>query len=268
MKTREQQWRTARKLQRMTGRNMKAAVKMVTRGSTKADGSVLFEEAHTKEGIERFTLEEYEARLHCAYGSPPMQSPLVDDLGYLGIGKSAKQILDGKYRLPTAIDPSCTTALLQQMSWACPTINTADHISGCKRSRENTAPGHSGLTCAHWKASCESPLLASLDASWANYPWITCCSPSRWENAIDILIPKKVESTRVEESRHVCLFEVDCNMNHKRLGRMFMDMAKTNGGLAWEQYGSHKGKAAAEQALNKRLVFDILRQDRGHRRGP
>eukprot|EP00978_Attheya_sp_CCMP212_P033828 scaffold138567_cov31-Attheya_sp.AAC.1 len=44
-------------------------------------------------------------------------------------------------------------------------ITTADHISGWKRSRENTAPGHSGLTCAHWKASCESPLLASLDAS-------------------------------------------------------------------------------------------------------
>jgi hypothetical protein len=32
--------------------------------------------------------------------------------------------------------------------------------------------------------------------------------------------------------------------------------------LAREQYGSRKGKAAAEQALNKRLVFDILRQER------
>eukprot|EP00978_Attheya_sp_CCMP212_P027177 scaffold90810_cov53-Attheya_sp.AAC.1 len=120
MKTREQQRRTARKLRRMTGRNMKAAVKMVTRGITQADGSVRIEEAHTKEGIERFTLEEYEARLHCADGSPPMQSPLVDDLEYLGIGKKAKQILDGKYQVPTSIDPY-TTALLQQMSWACPT---------------------------------------------------------------------------------------------------------------------------------------------------
>eukprot|EP00978_Attheya_sp_CCMP212_P037742 scaffold180874_cov71-Attheya_sp.AAC.1 len=50
-------------------------------------------------------------------------------------------------------------------------------------------------------------------------------------------------------------------MNHKRLGRMFMDMAETNGELAQEQHGSRKGKAAAEQALNKRLVFDILRQE-------
>eukprot|EP00978_Attheya_sp_CCMP212_P039154 scaffold201115_cov48-Attheya_sp.AAC.1 len=145
-----------------------------------------------------------------------MQSPLVDELEYLDIGKSAKQILDGKYRVPMSIDPY-TTALLQQMSWACPTservgppcmfdrfsITTADHISGWKRSRENTAPGHSGLTCAHWKASCESLLLASLDASWANYAWITGCAPSRWENAIDILIPPKVESTRVEESRPI-----------------------------------------------------------------
>jgi hypothetical protein len=35
----------------MTGRNMKAAVKMVTRGITQADGSVLIEEAHTPKRV-------------------------------------------------------------------------------------------------------------------------------------------------------------------------------------------------------------------------
>eukprot|EP00978_Attheya_sp_CCMP212_P020992 scaffold60805_cov32-Attheya_sp.AAC.1 len=52
--------------------------------------------------------------------------------------------------------------------------------------------------------------------------------------------------------------EVDFNQNNKRLGRNMMKMAEAHGGLAKEQYGSHKHHAANEQALNKRLTFDLI----------
>ena len=41
-----------------------------------------------------------------------------------------------------------------------------------------------------------------------------------------------------------------------------MGNAEANGALADEQYGSRKRHAAPIQALNKRLLFDILRQER------
>eukprot|EP00978_Attheya_sp_CCMP212_P004466 scaffold9742_cov58-Attheya_sp.AAC.2 len=47
-------------------------------------------------------------------------------------------------------------------------ITMADHTLGWKWSKERTVPGHSGLTTAHWKASCSSKTLAPIDASWAN----------------------------------------------------------------------------------------------------
>ena len=138
-------------------------------------------------------------------------------------------------------------------------ITTEQHIEGWKKAKERTAPGHSGLTTAHWKASCSRPYLAALDASWANYPYITGYAPSRWKHGVDILIPKKIQDSRVEALRPILLMEVDFNQNNKRLGRDMMKMAEANGGLAKEQYGSRKHHAANEQALNKRLTFDLLR---------
>jgi hypothetical protein len=106
--------------------------------------------------------------------------------------------------------------------------------------------------------ACKKTYLASLDASWANYPYGTGYSPERWRNGVDILIPKKVFDMKVESLRPILLFEVDCNQNNKLLGRTVMQMAETHHGLADKQYGSRKHHSAAEQALNKQLTFDIL----------
>lgn len=72
-------------------------------------------------------------------------------------------------------------------------IKTQDHVDGWKWAKERMAPGHSSLTMAHWKATCKDPFLASIDAAWANIPYITGYSPSGWQNGVDILIPKKNE---------------------------------------------------------------------------
>jgi hypothetical protein len=278
LRHREAQRRVARKLRLISGKGIRHSVQLLTREVLDEEGNPTIEEAYTTEDMETFALEDYESRLHRADNKPPMQEPLVDDLKYLGIGEKARLILDGTYTPPAGTDPYAAE-LLQRMTWACDPIDrkgpqamfdtsdslgitTADHIAGWKWSKERTAPGHSGLTTAHWKASCSSKTLAPIDASWANYAYTTGCPPSRWERGVDLLIPKKKEDSRVENNRPICLFEVDCNQNHKRLGRELMKRAEANGGLAPEQYGSRKKHSSAEQALNKRLTFDILRQER------
>ena len=231
---------------------------------------------HTeKEHIETASLNEYEKRLNLTVQSPPMVAPLLQDLGYLGVGPGCQAILDGKYLPPKGVD-RYASEWLTQLRWACPEndlaappsifrscgISTAEHIQSWRYSRERIAPGHSGLHPAHWKASCQDPYLASMDAAWANYPMVSGYSPERWRHGVDTLIPKKLGSECVEDLRPILLFEVDCNMANKRIGRVMMEMAERNDGLSKEQYGSRKDHSAGIQALNHCLAFDLLRLER------
>ena len=204
-----------------------------------------------------------------------MKGTLVDHFQYLGIGQHAREVLEGTYTAPPGISVH-TTQWINHLQWAAPPcyqtgptgmfkrfgITTQDHVNGWKWANERTSPGHSGLTTAHWKAACRDPFLASMDAAWANIPYITGYSPLRWQRGVDVLIPKKAGDDRVDHLRPILLFEVDANQNNKRMGKVMMRMAEANGGISPEQYGSRKGRSSAEQALNKRLTFDILRQER------
>ena len=120
------------------------------------------------------------------------------------------------------------------------------------------AAGPSGLTAAHFKANTKDQLLADIDASLSNFSYVTGYSPKRWRHGINLLICKKAGNDYVEDSRPIVLFKIDCNNNHKIIGREMMRAAELNGGLALEQYGSRKAHSAAEQALNKRLLFDLF----------
>ena len=58
------------------------------------------------------------------------------------------------------------------------------------------------------------------------------------------------------------LIEADFNLNNKYIGRDMLCKAEKALLLANEQYGSRKRKTAILHALNKRLTFDILRQQK------
>ena len=54
------------------------------------------------------------------------------------------------------------------------------------------------------------------------------------------------------------LTDADFNFNNKVLRRAIQHAEEIND-IAQEQYGSRKGKSAIDQALNKRLTYDIMR---------
>jgi hypothetical protein len=79
---------------------------------------------------------------------------------------------------------------------------------------------------------------------------------------MNVMLEKILGLFLVMKLRTILLYDAEFNMSNKNLGRRMMAFAEKHGGLAEEQYGSRKCKTAIAHCLNKRLTFDILRQQR------
>ena len=63
-------------------------------------------EMTSQEDLEHACLDENSRRFTQTKGTPLTTGPLLDDIGLLGRGKYADEIMLGKYRLPPEIDPT------------------------------------------------------------------------------------------------------------------------------------------------------------------
>ena len=59
-----------------------------------------------QETIENKIMEMNERCFHLTKTTPPMQEPLLGQLGYLGNMEAAKQILEGTYEYPPGMSPA------------------------------------------------------------------------------------------------------------------------------------------------------------------
>jgi hypothetical protein len=113
-----------------------------------------------------------------------------------------------------------------------------------------------------WKAGSFSETITELDALLTDIPLQTGHSPLRWRVAIDALILKKPGVTLLEKLRTVVLFQGDFNYLNKYIVLNMMKDGEAYKQLEWEQYGSREENNAIEQALEKVLYFDLIRQAR------
>ena len=74
------------------------------------------------------------------------------------------------------------------------------------------------------------------------------------------MIKKRAGLNNLQALRSIVLTESDFNFNNKILGRRAIQHAKEIDGIAPEQYGSRKYKSSIDQALHKRITYDIIRQ--------
>jgi hypothetical protein len=118
------------------------------------------------------------------------------------------------------------------------------------------------LNFGTWKAGSFREIIAELDALLTHIPLPTGYSPLRWCAAIDSLLLKKAGVTLIEKLRTIFLSQGDFNYLNKYIVRHMMKDGEAYEQLAWEQYGSHEGNTVIEQALNKVLSFDLIRQTR------
>ena len=223
----------------------------------------------TRKDIEEATLSENERRFTQSLGTPFTISPMVEELGLLGTSQAADDILQGDYTPPAGTGRDMQTILdhLQcpdstQIKTQPNPITCEEYRRGWRKVKEKISSSPTGLHVGHWKCGSLDNTINWVNASMANIPYLSGYSPSRWQQGINVMIEKKKGNYRVDRLRTILLYEADFNMNNKYLGRDMMQQAEKRKILANEQYGSRKKKAAILHALNKRLTFDILRQQK------
>jgi hypothetical protein len=131
-----------------------------------------------------------------------------------------------------------------------------------KKMREQTSVGISGIHFGHLKSCARDKFLTEYKSCISHIPFATGYSSSSWQYGVNVMIRKKAQVDFVTGLRTVVLTETDFNFNNKILGQMTLQHAELTGALAKEQYRSRKGKQAIDQAIHKRLTYDILRQMR------
>jgi Reverse transcriptase (RNA-dependent DNA polymerase) len=223
-----------------------------------------------KEDIERGCIEENIKRFTQAGGTPPLHTSQTALLGWKAENEVAKDILQGKKELDSRLHPSiqrmapflATPTCVQQLGTINEEISEKEYKYRWQKSKEYTSSGLSGIHFGHFKASCQMSSLCNLDKWFIEVAIKTGYSLTRWHQGIDVMIPKKQDSLRVDKLRTIVLMEADFNYLNKIVGRRIMKNAEEGKSIAQEQFGSRKTKSSIGNALNKLLTIDILRQEK------
>ena len=80
-----------------------------------------------------------------------------------------------------------------------------------------------------YMAGIQDPDVAAMDASLSSIPYLTGFSPVTWQEASDVMIPKKKSSQHVQKLRIIVLFDAMFNMVNKRIARDMIKRAQTLG---------------------------------------
>ena len=262
LKLREYQRSLARQLKRLKGSFMQGLNEI----EETHDDSTIF--LRDKAKIEKACATEGKRRFTQATSSPSLLPSQIDLLGWTADTDAADSILRGEIPEELHEDLAHIVSFLQKPPNILhePEINCLMSIKefahGWKRSKEHTSSGMSGLHFGHFKADLEHEKTLQINHQLLQMAIILGYSMLRWQRAIDVMIPKKSNSKRVEKLRVICLMEADFNFMNKWMGKITMKRAESSHTIAAEQFGSRKNKSAILHAFNKALCFDYLRLTR------
>ena len=215
--------------------------------------------------MEQEIMKANEAKLHSANESPLRQGELAEiitDNDY----EQWERFLRGELNLPDNIEEGTRRWLEKFEGKEIEEINIEltdkTYTQSWNRVKEHTSCAPGALHYGTFKAMRWCSEAAELHTIMAQIPIQTGYTPERWKMSVDSMLPKKEGEWRPNKLRLTSLLMPDFNHNNKILGRRAMWRAEEKKLLAPEQYGSRKKLSAAKHALNKRLMLDILRQQR------
>ena len=136
---------------------------------------------------------------------------------------------------------------------------TQEHCDSWKRMRLNTGSSPYGPQFCDYIAGTKDNQVADVDASLASIPYLVGFSPSQWQEAADVMIPKKKTSRHIQKLRIIVLFDAMFNMVNKRIAREMIQRAQQLQLLPNEVYGGVPGRSATTCSLNKVLALDLIR---------
>ena len=109
------------------------------------------------------------------------------------------------------------------------------------------------LACTKPKSGTQ--IFAINDAVCCSIPYHSGLYYNKWLKGMDVMLLKASGNTRSDKLRTILLVEADFNMNHKKMSREGMYIAKHHACIALEQAGGHNRHPASESSLNSQLIF-------------
>ena len=256
--TLEEQRAIYRKLRITTKKNENLSTTFVTVKDENGNDKDIIE----KREIEDAIMEENCKKYHQTEDTCPFikNSTLLQQFGLFGEGPASKLVFDGTYTPPPTTDPYTTAYLSTCQHPNIPQATFDRTCSDYKKSWEIIDERISSreLHFGHFKAACKNGQLIRLHYQMAEIPFRTGYGPNRWKGATQVMILKKAGLNRIDKLRTIVLYEADFNHNNKWFGRQLMRHTKKFKLMSKEQY-SVPGKKSIDHALNRRLIFDIIR---------
>jgi hypothetical protein len=227
-------------------------------------------ECLSRDAIEQACVGEGQRRFTQASDTPFLQGSLLRTFGYNANQHAAQAVLDGTFQ-PAQDVSHYTCNFLKELTMPdsirtlpsiSGTVSTEDHCNSWRRMNIRTGSSPYGPLFCDYMAGAQDPEVAAVDASLSSIPYMTGFSPTIWQKASDVMIPKKKSSRHVQKLRIIVLFDAMFNMINKRIAREMILRAQTLKLLPDEAYGGVPGRRATTCSLNKILALDIIRMER------
>ena len=136
-------------------------------------------EATEKLDIKQVCMNENLQRFTQAFNTPPMASPLLQDLGLTAEEETTKEMHEGTH-IPSMECDMHAAQLLQHLEIPKATlesdpavdfVDVEDHVRGWKKQKEHTGSDPDGLSFSHYIAACEDEEIAQFDTNIRSMPY-------------------------------------------------------------------------------------------------
>ena len=219
-----------------------------------------------KDTVEQKIMENNENRFRLMESTPPMNEPLLSDLG-----DATKHILNGTYICPEGVD-AYTKNFIASLQITTPinpadfipnTVSLQDYQAHWKRITECTSSSISGLHFGHWKAAAESNFLSELHALFTDIIVSTSYSPVWWQQGLLVMLEKKKGVCIPSKLHAILLMDANFNFPNKLFfGQHMLQWAESRNQIPQEIGGSQNGHQTIDCAINQVLTLDAFRQKR------
>ena len=116
-----------------------------------------------------------------------MVSPLVNELGYLGVGDAANAITEGNYAVPPGCDDT-TQAVLNSLEkydnipilHHTKLFSCIEYQQGWRKVKERKVSIHLGMYVGHWKCDSTDPSINWINTCMENVSFLSRYSPKQW----------------------------------------------------------------------------------------
>ena len=198
------------------------------------------------------------------------KGPLANAIGKDGLTELSNRILQGSFfertdyelfpEIRTFITQLAMPDIIKSQDQISSTISVDQYRKAIRNWKESTSTSPSGRHLGMYKALLSNQQITSDMCNMLNVVTQLGIIPSRWCQAISVLIEKDPGAPTINRLRVIHIFEADYNLFLKTLwARRLVTRGEESNLFGESQQGSRKGRTASDAVLLKRLTYDLSR---------